>query len=104
MGKLSYQTKKVIVIDDENYPDPIKKRKAFTEAIFRSKTLVILSGDVDLSDGKISDDDKSYFDKFDSGHVRINSDISYPISGNTTIIGKNNARIMFGGLTIPTGL
>ena len=102
-GKLSYQKKKIIVIDDQKYPDPIKKRKAFTEAIFRSKTTVIVSGDIDLSDGKISDNDKSYFDQFGDSHERKNQDITYPISGNTTIIGKDNARIMFGGLTIPTG-
>lgn len=104
LGKISYNTKKVRVIDDATYPDPIKKRKAFTEAIYASKTLVILSGDVNLSDGKVTDQDKSYFDKFSpSDHKRINADFMYTISPNTTIIGKDNARIMFGGLAFPTG-
>lgn len=103
MGKLQYSYKKVILIDDATYPDPIKKRQAFTSAIGRGKALVILSGDVDLSDGKISDTDHSYFDAFGSGHGRLHNDIIYTVSSNTTIIGKDNARVMFGGLYIPTG-
>ncbi len=105
LGKLSYSKKKVVVIDDANYPDAKKKRVAFTNAISqRSETLIILGGDVDLSDGRVSDTDHSYFDTFDKGtHKRKNDDFSFPISSNKTIIGKENARIMFGGLRIDSG-
>ena len=102
MGKLSYGKKKVVEISDAKYPDPVEKRKAFTKAIGGSGALtVVLSGDVDLSDGLISDDDHSYFDKFDSGaHRRVHEDITFPISSGKTILGKDNARIKFGGLRI----
>lgn len=104
MGKLSYG-KKIVTIDDKSYPNPIDKRKAFTKAIASgSPATIIVSGDIDLSDGKISDDDHSYFDKFDSGaHKRVHDDIVYPVSSNKTILGKDNARIMFGGLSFLTG-
>ncbi len=103
LGKLQYSKSKVIIIDDKTYPDPVEKRKAFTRAISASsKRLVILSGDIDLSDGKISDTDHSYFDAFSpKGGQRVHNDIVYNISSNTTIIGKDNARVKFGGLLIP---
>lgn len=104
-AKLSYGKENgKIVIDDSSYPDPIAKKKAFVNALAGGKSLVILSGDVDLSEGIISDTDHSYFDEFsESSHKRLHEDIIFPVSGNKTIIGTNNARIMFGGLVIKDG-
>ena len=77
------------------------KRAKFTDAI-KSDTaaFIVLSGDIDLSDGKISDSSKTYFDQFNSDGTRKNGDIVFSVGSNTTIIGINNARIMFGGLRI----
>jgi len=103
-GKLTYQAKKIVKIDDSSYPNPIDKRKAFTKAISSSDEMtIILSGDIDLSDGKVTDTDHSYFDKFDSAGKRLHTDFSYPISSKKTILGIDNAKIKFGGLKIPTG-
>ncbi len=91
----------VLVIDDASYPDPIAKRKAFTDAASVGRRFIIVDGDVDLSDGKISDDDKSYFDEFSNvGGKRLHGDIVFQIGSNTTIFGVNNARLMFGGMQI----
>lgn len=105
------KTDNIILIDDATYPKPLAKRKAFTNAIASGKArssalrdraaIIILSGTVDLSDGKVTDDDHSYFDEYDSvTHKRIHKDICYEIGANKAIIGVNNARIAFGGLTI----
>ena len=104
LGKLSYG-KKVVTIDDSTYPNPIEKRKAFTKAISaRASTTIILSGDIDLSDGAITDDDHSYFDKFEENTgKRQHEDFMYKIESNKTILGKENARIKFGGLDFSTG-
>lgn len=99
------------MIDDATYPKPLAKRKAFTNAIASGKVknsslsdraaIIILSGTVDLSDGKVTDDDHSYFDEFDSStHKKLHGDICYEIGANKAIIGVNDARIAFGGLTI----
>jgi uncharacterized protein YjdB len=87
--------------------DNSTKLAAFTAAVNRSSggdSFVILSGDLDLSNGKITDSDKSYFDQFDttSPYARKNGDINVNVRSNTTIIGINNARIKFGGLNITT--
>ncbi|MCR4823548.1 MAG: hypothetical protein K5873_11830, partial [Treponema sp.] len=85
MGKLSYAKNNVIVIDDAKYSNPQAKREAFTNAIASGsvksdglndkETLIILSGTVDLSDGKVSDKDHSYFDEFDpKTHQRLHKD------------------------------
>lgn len=104
VGDTKYITKKTVIIDDKTYPNPIKKRIAFTKAIASSASTIILDGDVDLSDGKVTDDDHSYFDEFDTGsHKRKHDDFMYPIASNKTIIGRNNARIKFGGLSIDEG-
>ena len=78
------------------------KRQAFTNAIASdAPTFIILSGDVDLSDGRINDHDHSFFDQFDPvTHRRINGDIVFNMGSNTTLIGINNARIMYGGIRI----
>ncbi|WP_407427488.1 polysaccharide lyase family 1 protein [Treponema sp.] len=99
MGKIKYSAKKITLIDDAAYPDPVKKRKVFTKAI-NAGTFVVLSGDVDLGDGVISDEDHSYFDEFAPSHGRMHNDIVYPVASNTTLIGINNARIKFGGLVL----
>ena len=93
----------LILIDDANYPIALNKRAALTTALNSDNAkFIILSGDVDLSDGKINDNDKSWFDQFSPTppYNRINSDITYNIGSNTTLIGINNARLMFGGLQI----
>jgi pectate lyase len=89
-------------ITDEIYPNALDKRLAFTGAIASdSPRFIVVAGDIDLSDGLISDDDKSAFEEFDPvTHARVHADITYNIGSNTTIIGVNDARLMFGGLTI----
>lgn len=105
-GKLSYadDTKKIL-IDDASFPDPAAKRKAFTSAVSNTRpSFIVVSGDIDLSDGKVSDKDHSYFDAFDkTTGRRLHEDIKFTVSSNKTIIGTNNARIMFGGLSIVPG-
>ena len=107
------------LIDDVIYPDPSDKYLAFINAnitgvtinengtlsggtVNDTKKFLIISGDIDLSDGRISDDDKSFYNQFnsESPYNRINGDIILNIGSNTTIIGINNARIMFGGVRI----
>jgi pectate lyase len=108
-----------ILIDDASYPVAETKYKAFinanvTNASINSDTgvisggtvsndqkFIIISGDIDLSNGRINDGNKSFYDQFDpSTNNRINGDIILNIGSNTTIIGINNARIMFGGIRI----
>ncbi len=102
---------KVIVIDDVSYTSPEKKCKAFVNAIAsgsvrsgsvnETPAIIVLKGTVDLSGGKISDKDHSYFDAFDSGTgKRVHNDIAYDIGSNKAIIGCDNAKIAFGGLRI----
>ena len=112
MAKATFDTKtNVILIDDSSFKTPLEKRTAFTNAIASGsvnsgeltakKALIILSGTVDLSDGKVSDTDHSYFDQFDpETHKKVNKDFSYNVGSNKTIIGAKNARIAFGGLKI----
>jgi len=90
------------LIDDATYPNPANKRTAFTTAINNNNAkFIIVSGDIDLSDGKISDYDKSWFDQFDPvTNDRLNADIRFNLGSNTTLIGINNARLMFGGINI----
>jgi len=91
----------VTEISSATYPDAKKRRVAFTDLVKGdSAKFIVVSGDIDLSDGKISDSDKSYFDKFNSDGKRTNGDIVYQIGSNTTIIGINNARLKFGGFQI----
>jgi pectate lyase len=100
-GMIYQNAESLLIIDDAAYPDPIEKRKAFTNAASAGKSFIILSGDIDLSDGKISDEDKSYFDEFyEATGKRMHEDILYQIGSNTTIFGIDNARIMFGGMQI----
>jgi len=108
------------LIDDASYPVAENKYKAFinanvTNANINSATgvisggtvndnpkFIILSGDIDLSNGRINDDDKTFYDQFSptSPYGRINGDIILNIGSNTTIIGINDARIKFGGIRI----
>lgn len=84
-------------------PSTIAKRTAFTGAINNDNPkFIIVSGDIDLSDGKINDNDKSYFEQFHDTppYARVNADIRFNMGSNTTLIGINNARIMFGGINI----
>ncbi len=103
MGKMAYaDAKEVTVIDDATYPDPLAKKKAFLKAIGTSKAMfIIISGDIDMNDGLISDADHSYYDAFSpTTHKRLHEDNMFEISGSKTIIGVNNARLMFGGFSI----
>jgi pectate lyase len=90
------------LIDDASYPAAENKRSAFTSVINTdTEKFIIVSGDIDLSDGKISDADKSFFDQFNpTTHARLHNDITFNIGSNTTIIGINDARLMFGGLKV----
>ena len=122
VGNMAYpNTKNIIYIGDDGYKvgsgsltaytASQTKRLTFTNAIARgsvssatvntTSAIIILSGTVDLSDGKISDTDHSYYDSFDSStHKRNHGDITYEIGSNKTILGVNSAKIAFGGLKI----
>ena len=122
VGNMSYpNTSNVIYVGDDgykigdgsltSYTSSQTKRKTFTNAIASGSVtsdkvgdtaaIVILSGTVDLSDGKISDTDHSYYDSFDSStHKRTHEDIVYQIGSNKTILGVNTAKVAFGGLQI----
>lgn len=118
---ISYpDTQNVIFIGNEGYKvsngnfvqytSSLSKRKVFTNAIASGlvnnssvnseKAIIILEGFLDLSDGKISDSDHSYFDEFDSDGKRKHQDIVYEIGSNKAILGTKNAKIAFGGLKI----
>lgn len=109
-GNMKYSSATTIEISDDKYSSATEKRKAFTNAIASGSVssssvnatdaFIVVSGDVDLSDGLISDSDKSAYDKFNADGTRVNKDIVYKIGSNKTIIGVDNARIKFGGLNI----
>jgi len=85
------------LISPETHPDPIARRQAFTAALNNNNpTFIIVSGDIDLSDGSITNAPGHFPGVTDTNvnHRR------FDIGSNTTIIGINNARIMFGGLQI----
>jgi len=89
-----------ILICDCDSPDPIAKLEAFIGALdLRNQhVFIIVCGDVDLSRGRISDEPGHFPGITD---YRVTQDRRLDIrSDNTTIIGINNARIMFGGLRI----
>ncbi|GHV87662.1 hypothetical protein AGMMS50267_00220 [Spirochaetia bacterium] len=90
------------LIDDGTYPTAAAKLTAFKNALAVSgDSFIILSGDVDLSEGKISDSDHSYYDEFNPmTHARVHGDITVNVTANTTIIGLDNARIKYGGVRI----
>lgn len=122
VGNMAYpDTKNIIYIGDDGYKvgsgsltaytASQTKRLTFTNAIASgsvssatvntTSAIIILSGTVDLSDGKISDTDHSYYDSFNSStHKRNHEDITYEIGSNKTILGVNSAKIAFGGLKI----
>lgn len=122
VGNMAYpNTKNIIYIGDDGYKvgsgsltaytASQTKRLTFTNAIASgsvssatvntTSAIIILSGTVDLSDGKISDTDHSYYDSFDSStHKRNYGDITYEIGSNKTILGVNSAKVAFGGLKI----
>lgn len=111
MGEIRYAAENIIIISDATYSSAEKKLKAFTNAIASGSTssssvndkeaLIILSGTVDLSGGKVNDKDHSYFDEFDpQTHKRMHNDFMYDIGSNKTIIGVNNAKVAYGGLRI----
>jgi len=83
-----------IVICDCDAPNPIAKMEAFVEALGRTEpTFIIVCGDIDLSRGRI-------------GYANVPpenipaSERVFLINADTTIIGINDARLMFGGLQL----
>jgi pectate lyase len=90
------------LIDDGTYPAAGDKLTAFKSALALSgDSFIILAGDVDLSEGKVSDSDHSWFDEFNPmTHARVHGDITVNLTANTTIIGLDNARIKYGGVRI----
>jgi len=95
------------------YSSSVTKRSAFTNAIASGSVtnnkagttaaIIVLSGTIDLSDGKISDSDHSYYNAFDdTTHARLHDDtaVTFQMGSNKTIIGVNNAKIAFGGIKI----
>ena len=110
-----------IMIDDTAYPNAADKYRAFINAnytnppdintvtgVISSGTIndnpkfIFISGDIDLSNGRINDNDKSFYNQFGPApnYNRINGDIILNMGSNTTIIGIDNARIKFGGIRI----
>lgn len=103
VGKMAYaDANEITVIDDATYPNAKDKKKAFLKAATSSRsTFIVVSGDIDLNDGLISDSDHSYYDQFsEQSHQRLHGDNMFDIGSNTTIIGVNNARLMYGGFNI----
>lgn len=96
---LSYSNPKTFILIDDNTKN---KHSAFTAAINSDEEkFIILSGALDLSAGKISDKNKTYFDSFaPTTGQRLHGDNVFKIGSNTTIIGINCARLMFGGFKI----
>lgn len=100
-AKIKYQAAKITVIDDKTYPDPIKKAKALISAAeSTSAKFIVISGEVDLSMGKVTDSDHSYFDEFNSDGSRKHRDFAYQLTSNKTLIGVDGAKIKFGGFVI----
>lgn len=99
LAKLKYQNKNFIEINDKLYPDKNKKLEAFKTAV-KGNNFVIISGDIDLSNGKINDFDHSYFDEFNEDNTPKHKDFIVNIGSDTTLIGLKNARIMYGGLLL----
>lgn len=110
-GGMSYpNTTNIIVIDDKTYPVAKNKRTAFTNAIASGSVsnssvsptaaIIVVSGTIDLSDGLISESDKTAYDEFNSDGSRKHGDIVYDIGSNKAIIGVNSARLAYGGLRI----
>ena len=85
-----------IIIDDATYPNPLEKRKAFEQALKpHTPKFVIISGDIDLSDGKLYDNSRG--DPI--GATNVGSRV-VDVGSNTTLIGMNDARLKFGGLWV----
>ena len=90
------------LLDDGSYPSAGEKLTAFKNALAQTApAFIIVSGDIDLSEGRVSDIDHSYYDDFNPmTRQRSHGDITLNITSNTTIIGIYNARIKYGGLRI----
>jgi len=99
MGNMKYGNGNFVVIDDEKYPDMKYKTEVFTNAV-KGNNFVILSGDIDLSKGKINDYDHGYFDEFNDDNTPKHEKFVANIGSNTTLIGLKNARIKYGELLL----
>jgi len=89
-----------IIICDCDAPNPAAKLGTFTAALdLRNQPVfIIVCGDVDFSGGTITDEPGHFPGITD---YRVTQDRRFDIrSPDTTIIGINNARLMFGGLRI----
>lgn len=98
-GKMKYGNDNFVLIDDKTYPDMNKKVEAFRTAV-SGNNFVIIDGDIDLSCGKINDFDHSYFDQFNEDNTPKHKNFVVTIGSNTTLIGMETARIMYGSLLI----
>lgn len=100
-GTFCFPNVPVTFIDDKRYPDAGKKTDAFIAEIQKEgKKFIVVEGDIDLSYGKVSDSDHSYFDEFNDDGTRAHGDFVYKVSSDTAIVGMSNARLKFGGLWI----
>lgn len=98
-GEMKYGSNNFILIDDKTYPDMNSKVEAFRVAV-SGNNFVIIDGDIDLSCGKITDEDHGYFDEFNTDNTPKHKNFVVTIGSNTTLIGMETARIMYGSLLI----
>ena len=96
---MKYGNGNLVVIDDEVYPDMNDKTQAFEDAV-KGNNFVIISGDIDLSRGKINDFDHGYFNEFNDDDTPKHKDFVVKVGSNTTLVGLKNARIMYGELLL----
>lgn len=95
VANMKYGNNNFILIDDKIYPDMNSKVEAFKTAV-SGNNFVIIDGDIDLSCGKINDEDHSYFDEFDENNIPKHEKFIVSIGSNTTLIGLETARIKYG--------
>ena len=99
ISNMKYPNKSFIVIDDKTYPNMNQKLNAFKTAV-KGNNFVIISGDIDLSNGKINDFDHSYFDEFNDDNTPQHKNFVVSIGSNTTLVGLKDARIMYGEILL----
>ena len=99
VANMKYGNSNFVVIDDKTYPDMNNKVEAFKTAV-SGNNFVIINGDIDLSCGKITDSDHSYFDELNENGLPKNENFVITIGSNTTLIGLETARIMYGEILL----
>lgn len=98
-GKMKYGNDNFVLIDDKTYPDMNKKVEAFITAV-SGNNFVIIDGDIDLSCGTITDTNHDYFDEFNEDNTPKHENFVVSIGSNTTLIGLETARIMYGEILL----